>query len=323
MKTIPGGWSELTRVILHTMFVKDQIASTGVQLHIGGKTTTVVISMGIMVADEEALNAMWYIKGASGILPCGYKCSVTNKSCPTDIIGGIASLAARDGHIPDLGTHDVAKLGLRSDADVWAMFDFLEPLKNNELEHWQHLTGLKFSNHCLLYDKALRHFVKPSCIRFDPMHVLVSNGLMNTEFMLVLTKLKQTVKVYFKDVREWEAKCSWQPKSTCWSEVREHNATSHVKSGASETLFQYPLLRQFIIEHFGDEAPEAHIQSFLRLCEITDMYRQLKLRVPIPNREACYRYTQICVDVSEYRLGSLYIIKHTFFSLSLYIYIYM
>ena len=215
---------------------------------------------------------MWNCKGPSGLLPCGLKCMVTNKPCHTDVAQGIDSLSARDGEIPDLGTHELSKLGRRTDKDVWEMFDALAGLNKEDLKWRQHVYGLTFCEHGILNDKALREFMQPSKVRFDPMHVLVSNGLMNTELKLLLDKMKETIGIYFKDAGQQQ----WTPKTRCWDEVRERNATDHIKAGAAEVMYDYPLFRWFVISHYGGDAPEAHVQAFLRLCDICDVFRSMK-----------------------------------------------
>ena len=54
-------------------------------------------------------------------------------------------------------------------------------------------------------------------------------------------------------------------------------------------IYVYLLLRRFYISHFGEAAPEPHIQSFLRLCDICDLYRDFKVGVSLANRMARYR----------------------------------
>ena len=67
----PAGWSGCTRAILHRLFIDQDVAGKGfVAL---GKV--VRVSFHNLLGDEEALNHMWYIKGASGTVPCGIACS--------------------------------------------------------------------------------------------------------------------------------------------------------------------------------------------------------------------------------------------------------
>ena len=52
------------------------LADSGVALSIGANGETVVVRMrlGTMLGDEDALNSMFFIKGASGACPCGTLC---------------------------------------------------------------------------------------------------------------------------------------------------------------------------------------------------------------------------------------------------------
>ncbi len=106
------------------------------------------------------------------------------------------------------------------------MFDALAGLNKEDLKWRQHVYGLTFCEHGILNDKALREFMQPSKVRFDPMHVLVSNGLMNTELKLLLDKMKETIVIHFKDFRTWAEQQQWTPKTRCWDEVRER---AHVR----------------------------------------------------------------------------------------------
>ena len=91
MRTVLGWWSALTRLLLHQMFVNDKVSTVGGILPLSDGPTPVCVVFGLMVGDEEAIAAMWNCKGASGLLPCGRKCSATNKPCHTDVAMGIDS----------------------------------------------------------------------------------------------------------------------------------------------------------------------------------------------------------------------------------------
>ena len=276
MKTTPGGWGGLTRLLLHQMFVVDKVATKGINLVLNGRRVVVVVTFAYIIGDDEAISFMWSTKGASGLCPCGLRCSVVNKQCNSDVDAGIMSLVSRDGEIGDLTTYDTSKLGIRTDADVWQMWDALESRRGIDLAWWQHVVGFKWCSHAILQEKALRPYVAPSKTRIDPMHVLVSNGLMGAELKFVLDEIKAYAGTYFKDVREWQSREQWLPRCELFSEARERSATNHIKAGAADVLYGYPLLRWFIINHFGEDPPECFLKSFMRLSDICDIYRWLK-----------------------------------------------
>ncbi len=263
------------KIILSELFIRDEIATKGILLPLNGGTT-VRITFGALLGDEEALTAMWCIKGASGLIPCGVMCSVTNKSCHTDVERGISSLAERDAAIPDLSCGDPSKLGLRTAKDLCDLLTTLEICPASDLEFLEHTTGLKRDPHSLLNAKSLRPFVDPcSTNRFDPMHVLFSNGLLGTELLLCLQVMKHTLGAYFEAFRGWNKEEGWSPSTQVFSETREKNATDHIKASASEFLSCYPLFRHFVATIYGEDAVEPHVRSLLLLCDILDIVRLL------------------------------------------------
>ena len=274
MKKALGGWSGLTRVLLHEIFVKSKVSTIGIRLRLSTEIV-VKVSFWALLGDEEALAAMWHIKGASGLSPCGIMCSVTNKPCHTDVASGIASLSDRDPSIPNLACSDPSRLGLRTSQEVWDSFDALEGLGKEDREWWQHISGLKFQTSSILYDKPLREHVKPTeSNRSDPMHVLLSNGLMGSEILLCLQVMRATIGAFFGELRAWHEEEGWLPKSVpVFSEARERNATNQIKANASEFLVAYPLLRWWLVTLYGDDAEELHVKSMLLLCDIVDIFR--------------------------------------------------
>ena len=275
MKKVPGGWSALTKDLLRCMFLKDKISTTGVQLSVNGGAH-VRIAFWALLADEEALVAMWGTTGASGTCPCGIMCCVTNKPVHTDIAGGISSLSEIDSKIPDISCGDESKLGLRTDQTVWGICDELKAAPAGQRTELQQLSGIKYHPDALLYDIALRQFVSPTASnRFDVMHVVASNGVLGVEIALLLGEMKKSVGAYFAEVRAFHIEERWLPKTEVFSEVREKSCEGHVKAGASELWSAYPLLRQFVLVAYGEGAPELHVQSFLLLCDIVDIFRDV------------------------------------------------
>ncbi len=67
--------------------------------------------------------------------------------------------------------------------------------------------------------------------------------------------MKETIGIYFKDFRTWAEQQQWTPNTNVWNEVRERNATDHIKANASEVMYGYPLFRWYVISHYGDDAP--------------------------------------------------------------------
>jgi len=268
------------------------LSTSGVVLNLGG-AKNVKIVFAALLGDEEALNLMWHIKGASGVCPCGVLCNVTNKQRPEDVARGIKSLSDIDPSIQDISSADLNLCGRRSDEDVWNGCDLLAASPPNLLDEREHCSGLKLHLSTVLHDKPLRPFVKPaSTTTFDPMHVLFSNGLLSSEIMLFMRKMKESTGAYFADVRAFHEASQWMPsKLQAFSEVRERNSHDMLKCGASELLDAYPLLRAFILATYGSNAPEPHVVSIMLLFEICDEVRSLL--------KHCRRRTQVEATVAR------------------------
>ena len=102
LKQLPGGLSMITRLVLRQAFLgNDGVQTTGVVCPIGANESPeiVFLSLGAVLGDEDALSAVWGIKGASGTVPCGVKCCVVSKTR-----GNQRSLALQD---PESRTSDV------------------------------------------------------------------------------------------------------------------------------------------------------------------------------------------------------------------------
>ena len=218
IKTVKGGVSGLTRRILRDAFLGEKsVAIAGVDIpptRSGEVIWTVKIFFAAIIGDEEALNAMWFSKGASGMVPC-ISCHAVNKPLKKDNDRGIKPLSERDAAIVDISCPDISLVGLRSDEDIWKMCDELEEASGNPnkkiLKDLEHVTGIKFDLDTLLYDKELRRFVGPaSSVTSDPLHILFSNGLLGAEIMLFMDFLKkkyphgpQGIDNYFNELRSF------------------------------------------------------------------------------------------------------------------------
>ena len=128
IKTVKGGVSGLTRRILRDAFLGEKsVAIAGVGIPPTGSEEVIMVKIffAAIIGDEEALNAMAFSKGASGIVPC-ISCHAVNKPLEIDNARGIAPLSERDAAIVDISCPDISLVGLRSDEDIWEICDELE-----------------------------------------------------------------------------------------------------------------------------------------------------------------------------------------------------
>ena len=275
---VAGGISQVTRDLFRTMFLGDRsLATAGLALPIGADgPLTIRMHMAGILADEEALNNIWFIKGASGVCPCAVLCSVTNKQRPEDVDAGLRALTDIDGDIKDISCPDITLCGPRSNQAIWNMADQVKAALKKERITLEHCTGLKYAENTLLFDIPLRTYVHPATHTvLDAMHVLFSNGILNSEIMLFMEVMQHDVGAYFGDVRQFAAGKGWRPTKAldAISEVRERSSHEMLKAGASEVLAVYPLLRAFVVGAYGATATEPHVKSLLLLCQICDIIR--------------------------------------------------
>ena len=279
VKKVPAGLSGLTRTLLRDLFFDQDISGKGICI----EGSVAKVHLHGLLADEEALNAMLYIKGASGLCPCAALCSVVNKPCYTDLESGIRSLTQRSPLLVDISCGDVKRIGCKSDADVWEQADQVAAaakVGKTALQEEQKLKGMNYHEDALLFDLPMRTVFKPaSMVRNDPMHILFSNGLMGSECMRFLNALKLAHGFYFKELREFLQTWRWQcsahtgfSPADCFNEHREDSSKGTLKLGATELLQVYPGVRHFIVEACSkSERLVKEIESFFKLCEVCDL----------------------------------------------------
>jgi hypothetical protein len=267
------------------VFLGDKSAgSVGISLPIGDNDSlvTVKLKLAAILGDEEALNSMWWIKGASGILPCGTLCGVVNKPSALDASLDVLALHEVDDTLVNISCHELSRCHVRSDTDVWSLADDVARAATGaERTAMEHSTGLKYNPSSLLYCLALRVWVPPSTTHGDPMHIIFSNGVLASDLMLFMRWMREHIGAYFGDVRRFYADNGWQTRRTgqdplsAISEVREEHSNASLKAGASELLGIFPLLRAFILVVYGAASPEPQVQAMLLLFRICDEVKLL------------------------------------------------
>ena len=278
LKTHPAKLSGFTRLLLRDLFFSQDVNGQGIRIL--GRTARVAFHA--LLADEEALSAMWHAKGSSGVIPCAICCSVTDKPKAADIAAGLRSLPQRSALIQDITCSDKSRIGLKSDFDVWHLADKLMAQAGSPtLQVSEQNYGLNYHPDAILFDKELRRYVRPAtCNRMDLMHVVYSNGVLGAEVMLFLRNLKVSHGYYFEELREYMAdwRCPWIQRlkpADCFNVHREKSSKEFLKVGASELLGVYPALRHFVLQSLMRSKKMAkHIEALLALMEICDHCRQ-------------------------------------------------
>ena len=120
-KLVPGGVSALTRLILRDMVCGDRAVNTvGLILPVGedGRLEMVRIHAHAILADEEALSAMFGLKGSGGMVPCAARCWCVSKPTFCDKARGIAPITTRGAGIVDITCRTKSDITFKTDADV-------------------------------------------------------------------------------------------------------------------------------------------------------------------------------------------------------------
>ena len=217
--------------------------------------------------------------GASGTVPCGIKCTVVAKT------RGSRDLAALDDSIADITCSDPTKIILNEDRDVWYKVDSLKALAQSNGPHGPKapLTrlaqgfGVKYCPEGILSDLELRAVISPTqANRFDPMHILYSNGIVGLEIHLFMSWLEETHQLGYENIGIHAAgflfpKHVDKPRDVFTSErIRKYRI--NFKAGAGEVLGIYPVVRNFIEIHRLPQA--APIDSILKLFVVCDLLRE-------------------------------------------------
>ena len=80
-RKLTAGISQLTRELLRSIFLDQRVQTDGVEvvLRSGDASVRLKLNFHELLGDAEALTTMLFIKGPSGISPCGAGCSDMNK----------------------------------------------------------------------------------------------------------------------------------------------------------------------------------------------------------------------------------------------------
>jgi hypothetical protein len=147
------------------------------------------------IADSDGQRMIWGIKGAGGLRPCFACAHVTKKgSC---LSGAQVSIACRD---PTL-------FGQKTDAEQWAAVDELLQMRadgagKTRISTRETELGININPDGLLQCVALRPYVKPSAYRHDPMHVLLSEGIVQHEVGALMQALSR-IGIRYSDLQSF------------------------------------------------------------------------------------------------------------------------
>ena len=270
-KNVPGSISACFRTVLRRLFLHDRLLEDGVVLDLEvphGGLARFHFKLGNVLADGDALRAIFSSKGAAGKLPC-FLC----KNVLSERVAETSGLVYID-------CPDVELFLFASSEELWLKADRLHAAHGTStkiaFEHLQMVYGFTYCPEGLLWDRELRPYVLPAeCTTYDSMHVFVSNGIVQNETGYLLKALRG-IGVTWDHLRRF-AEGGWHfcgvsgslaVLRTCLNDARERawTADNKFKSTASEMLVLMPVLLHFL---------HSVVQPTNQLCDHVASYEAL------------------------------------------------
>ena len=280
-KDLPGGISGCFRTVLRRLFLHDRLLEDGVVLDLGvpnGRYARFHFQLGNILADGDAIRAIFSCKGASGKLPCMLCNNVLNERCSSD-------------RLVYIDCPDVERFQLTSDEEMWAKVDKLHAdrsIVSNAAFHNQEMVyGFTYHQEGLLWDLELRPYLSPTKVTtYDSMHVLLGNGMAQNETGYLFVALAG-IGVTWEHVRNY-ARGGWHFCSCsgsnallngCFHRVRERAwyQSETFKSSASEMLMALPVILHFLHTTLQpiNKLPD-HIASYEALARVVSLAKAAK-----------------------------------------------
>jgi hypothetical protein len=256
-KRIEGGFSTCMGQLLKRCFGDEAPMRTSGVVISGGaghRPFIVFAKLSMVLADEAALKALWHFKGASGLLccvVCWNVCSLSNDDEEDTLVAHDATHTLVDIRCK------FAECRVRSDEDVFNTADLLArsqaTMNPTDFENLERSCGFTYVPAAPLWDLELRRFLRPvSTTRYDPTHIFYSNGIVNKELELLLTKL-QEVGVGFEVLANffglpWKSPLRKLIMNTFFSEARgkHFKKKGSYSSQASDLVALIPPMRHFL-----------------------------------------------------------------------------
>lgn len=280
-KTISGGWTAVGNKLLELMFIgPDSISDVGIVINIDSAPRIVFVQMYALIGDAPALATFMGTKGCNANVPCPLMCSnMTSYS---------SGLAAHGDTLVDSTCSDRSKIIRTTNDMIWRTVDKLRDRKphstKTKFESMEVAAGLQFVPDGVLGNAQLRPYVKPAqFIAVDPMHVLVSNGIVNFELYCLFQSCGW--RRCFESMRTlvgvtWHVPLTRGSKLNVFDDAHmkaSDNDSKCFKCQASELLAVMPLVRYFVDRAIApDPSYSAQVASFHNVHDLLVLTTQSK-----------------------------------------------
>ena len=251
-KLTEGKFSAVSKKHLRELYLgENNVRDDGVFIESLDGGTILFFEHGRTSQDEDALNAFWSSKGASGVIPCWPCANVAQRQEDP-----ASCLIANDvsGRLVPVSCCDPTRFVRLSDDARFVQADALTILKPQlgvgAFKEVEQAYGLTYNPHGVLWDEELRSIVKPSKSKYDPTHTLLAHGVVEVEVQSLLPKLEE-LGVTFALLRDFVA-ADWDGSRGDISNIAKY-LLSHKREnrwaedgklsfGASEAFILVPLL---------------------------------------------------------------------------------
>ena len=281
VNTIPDDMSAVMERALTVFFSTDShnFASSGINVEFpDGGTALIMADIGIVIADAEALHAIYGCKGTSGLKPCLCCINVYNHNTPRRVVE-----ADRSGMSVYHSCSDTGKLKFTTPAILLSIIQKLASARQSDRAELETNLGWKFMPRGVMFNPVARQRMCPSTkVTFDWAHVFFVNGVFNSHAGLVLHKLRAlrvNMDVFVQYVRSFRwphaVSSSISPKDALSANRFKNSlAAKSLKATASEGLSLIPVMAMFFqhlaLSHHDDEV-RRHAACFVMLALVVSM----------------------------------------------------
>ena len=271
VKDIVGGLSYIIKRTLKVFFSGGPRSFiTGCTIAFNNSCYKITATLKGLMTDEQALNHVFHLKGASGTFPCFSCMNVAYKRA-----------AGAAGDIVTILETDPTKFVCRTKPIIKEMLKRMHEARKTERYEMEKRFGINYVPEGLLYDDYLFDHIldgSDSYLR-DPMHTLSSKGVAGREIAKIIQELADPdgTAVDVSTVRKfallWKLPKSKGKVSDMYFKP-ELICSDHVRHFASDVLGMIHILHAFLAEKILPHGLlTEHIECFCRLHEIITLLR--------------------------------------------------
>lgn len=289
-----GGFAAVFCALISRLMTGPRSFESGVALPLPSGPRMLFARLSNHLGDESALASALSLKGASGIKPCALCSNIVKKG---------SGLLAEGTRLQEITCVDEDLFVLHDDDFVCKEYDRLKDLaqagRQADLERRQKASGFVVSQGSLMGDPRLRRVLPPvSTLTYDWMHTYLSNGVASQEMYVFFDACRTSGMRDAFALMERFCRARWSfPKQfreqglrahVIFCETRARSSKEHWRSGASELLSAYPLVRHFAesvaLPTFPSLFPA--VESLRGCCRVVDLLQDAKgsVQETLPSR---------------------------------------